>query len=253
MKGIYKMITLSKDGIFYENKFEDGKKKKVKSLIPYLNKVIQLEEDFTLIDFFNILENDKELINIIFSSQLGHYPLQLYINDIKKEIVKGEEQLDFLKVHWSCGFEQGECSEFEPENEISIFASFGGWGVWEDNPWTNYEVDEDGKIRGGFAIEFTPLSELKDLPLKLELDMEFKDENQFIKEENNYKTILKGKRPFTVYEVIGAILYEISFVGDPEKRDDAWKEQLETVEDIKNSKEGKFVSIDDLMKDLNSD
>jgi len=51
---------------------------------------------------------------------------------------------------------------------------------------------------------------------------------------------VKGKVEFTVYELISTILKEISFYGDPEKRDRKMEELDKMIDDIKNGGLGNF-------------
>jgi hypothetical protein len=92
------------------------------------------------------------------------------------------------------------------------------------------EPDEHGGR--AYAIEFTPINEFKALPLKLNTSYKVEDTSDV----QNVKTIFEGTKAFTVYDVIAAILYEITFCGSPEKRDEQMAEIMQSSEEIKTGK-----------------
>lgn len=214
------MITLTKDKIIYSNDYnpecEDYIRKEVPYLYPYLEDAVELSDDFTLGDLFCILENEIEPMEVIFGSALGHFPLQLYTNDMYKFAEDEGDKLDYLQI-------QRFGERWEHSGGIDLSIDFHGVSSVED---INY------------ALEFSPLYTLKDLPLRLNIEFiinEMKCPSKimrfFIKLRNRiYKpsfgwlhqfsyTYVKGTTCFSVYELISTVLSEISFVGTPEMRD----------------------------------
>jgi hypothetical protein len=98
------------------------------------------------------------------------------------------------------------------------------------------DVDSDGYIReyidvtggdeGGerYALGMTPLNYLATLPLKI-------DETYIVREEFpsdlEMKPYFTGKKEIKLFEIIYGILYEISFYGSPDKREE-FNEELES-------------------------
>jgi hypothetical protein len=227
------MITLTKDKIVYNNHFnpecDEYIKKEVDRLHPYLNEVVKLSEDITFGDFFKIIEREKDVFDAVFSSHLGHCPLQLYLDEIKKPEVKDDE-IDYLEIH--------RYGEYWDWGDIDMFIGISGIS---------------GKSDITYGIGFTPLNELKHLPLRLNEDFEISEVKipprsvmylaRLLKkvgipvgkwDNPSPHVYVKGKVEITVYELISAILNEISFYGDPEKRDDKMDELDRMVDDIKN-------------------
>ena len=234
------MIKLFKNKIIYENIYSPGQeeyvKKEIDNVIPYLTEVIEIDDKFTLEDFFKIIEKDIELYEVVFSSHLGHHSLKPFIDDIHKEVgIKEDDmEVEYLECKW-----YAELANWGDGKEFEINVDFHGWGSWYDEYLKKREI-------GGIAIEYSPLSELKKLQLKL-------NENFILYDGKTYKTIRKGKRKFTVYDVFGAILDELSFAGEPEDRDETFKEVKDTVSEAKEriKKEGKdcYPSFDELIKE----
>jgi len=225
------MIELTKDKIIHTNQYNPNYykyvKKEVEKLSPYLNEVVKLSDDFTLADLFGYIERELDIFDVIFSSQLGHYPLQLYIDEIKKPGPKEDDEIDYLEIQ-----RYGERWEW---GEIDLFIDFRG-------------VNE--KTDMGYALDFTPVNELKHLPLRLNESFEIIEAKvppkivrfairmmkkigiPLKKWDNPFSYVyVRGKTEFAVYELIAAVLHEISFAGGPEERDAKFSEIVEDVED----------------------
>ncbi len=232
------MIKLFKNKIIYENDYspeqEEYVKKEIENVIPYLKEVIEIDDNFTLEDFFKIIEKDIELYELVFSSHLGHHSLKPFIDNIHKEVEIKEDdmEIEYLECIWGA-----EVASWEDGKEFEIYVNFHGWGSY-------YAEHLNKRETGGIAIGFSSLFELKNLQLKLNEDFNLYDGKTF-------KTI--RKRKFTVYDVFGSILDELSFYGTPENKDKIFKEVEDTVSEAKEriKKEGKdcFPSFDELTKE----
>lgn len=194
------MIELSKNKIVYVTDHynpdcEKYEKKEVECLHPYLNETVELSDDFTLEDFFRILGRERGVMGMTFSSHLGHYPLQLYIDEIEKPPTDDddEDEIKYLELR-----RYGELWDW---GDLDLFIDFSGLG----------KEHEGGGV--GYAIEYTPLNELKHLPLRLNTDVEISEA------KIPSKMLVKGTMVMSVYELISTILCEISFAGSPELRD----------------------------------
>ncbi len=213
------MIKLTKDRIIRTNDFEPDEERykewEVPHLIPYLNNVVALSDDFTLGDLFRWIEKEKTYFDMLFDSQLGHYDLQLYIDDMKRSVEnkKEEEEIEYLEV--SRGAERWDFN-----NSIDIFLGFHGIGKKDEHGITSY------------AVEFTPLNELKDLPLKINNHFELGETVTPPQGRAYYKKHVEGDVDITLYELISAVLDEISFCGTPEMRDGKLKEIVGRAEEV---------------------
>lgn len=148
-------------------------------------------KETTFGQFFDLIVKEKELYEKIFKSALYGHPLEPYVKECALPS-KESKGLDFVEVYWH--------SELY-EDELSVTPGFQGYGDW------NVEGAPD---KGGIAIEFTPLNEYKDKELKL-------NERGDIYTVAGQRPVLEARRRFTVYDVINAILYEITWAGDISK------------------------------------
>ncbi len=255
------MIYLKKKGIFYENneKYDskDYEYKKIDSIVSFLNEIIKIDEDFTLEDFFKIVAAEEILMDVIFSSHLGHFSLKPFIEDIQKDCLpESKEDLDYIECSWVAeqfdyklfyeehkDDEDGIINQFggpvpEPESskndkkEISIYINIGGVGKNDEN---------SDDIRTGYAIEYIPLYRLKYLPIRLNTEFKLKNENCLLCDN----VLAEGEKDFTVFEVFGEILSELSFAGLPKDRDDMWQDIIDTKNKYDEKLENKEEEFDD--------
>ena len=222
------VITLKKDGEFYRSEYGDSKKStKVRAtLIPYLNDGFEIEDGVTFEQFMKHLFNYHREYDAVFQSHLGHFSLALWADEFNKPIPEAKnDDMKWVEVsHAAIEINSGsEYDEFKT-NDVSIYNSFDGWGMY----------DKEGNM-GAFGVEYTPLNELKKYPFKL-------NKEQVFANAKGFKTICTMTAEFTVYDVIGAVLYEISWAGSPEGRDDQLKEITDRIDEIKKDvKDGKSV------------
>ena len=247
------MITLKKNEIIYTNEIKENHEdyicKSVDSVVPYLMDPIRIDDDVTLMDFFNLIEKDQNLIEVVFSGQLGHFPIAPYIEEIKRDCpVESHEEIDYLELCWEIqqfdyalfyekhkddkdfkgSFGKLPLPTIDDKNEISIYVDVHGWGENEDKEIALYQSE----THMAYDIAFTPLYRLKHLPIKLNYMFKVFSENMVEGE-----VIVEGRREFTVFDVFGAILSEISFCGLPYSRDEKWREISDDISEIKKGYE----------------
>ena len=132
----------------------------------------------------------------------------------------------------------GEMDEPDKDdiNEISIGVDVHGWGKHHpsEDEKKVYNKVEDIPSHISYAIEFTPLYRLKHLPIKLNKKFEMRGPNKLGMDD---PFVVEGNKEFTVYEVFGAILSELSFCGHPEERDSQWEDVVDDVKDCRDRME----------------
>jgi len=147
--------------------------------------------------FFALIAREKEFYEKVFNSAMYGHPLQPFIDECALPAKnKNGLECDYVEVEWCC-------QEFE--GEFEFWPGFSGYGDWSEDNACGSE-----KTKGGIAIEFTPLNEYKDLELKLNTQSDIYSLKQS-------EPLAKGIRKFTVYDVIKAILFEITWAGDISK------------------------------------
>jgi hypothetical protein len=173
------------------------KKKTAQILSDVLQFPLVLEET-NFGQFFAIIAQEKDFYQKVFNAALYGHPLEPFIKECELP-AKEDGEMDYVEVEWCC-------EEFE--GEFEFWPAFNGYGDWPEGSFGT--AGTDGKIKGGIAIEFTPLNEYKHLPLKLNTESNIYSLKQT-------EPLAKGTRKFTVYDVIKAILFEITWAGDISK------------------------------------
>jgi len=200
-------IKIKKNGIWFG-------KKKVNSLLPFLIQNIEIEDGVTFEDFFNHIMKEHDKYSEAFASHLGHAHLSDWVEEWNLPFTDKlndtyAEEMTYLSIRWRT---------YIFEKELAEGVEFGGEG----------RIKEKGKWRNiGFALELTPINNFKNYPLKL--DTKFEIYSDSIKP----KKLFSSTKIFTVYDVVSAILYEISWFGSPSRREDKLKELQNQILKIK--------------------
>jgi len=207
------------------------------SLIPYLCDPIWIEEGVTFEEFFNIIMKHHEEYSIAFYSHLSGVPL----SDFNEEWSKRADEItpdgmQKIVIAWGniAYLEEKELLDKDNSLEIPWLPDFAGLGI-----------DKDGR-ESGYGIEFTPLNELKKYPMELIPDTHIYN----IKNEEKLVCLERG---FSVYEVLSAIFYEITFIGSPKERCDKLDDIVTQVNEIDEGFEEESKSLDDILKELKID
>lgn len=86
--------------------------------------------------------------------------------------------------------------------------------------------------QNNWAIDFTPVNEMRDVPVKLNTRVQIRDWREI--GEDGLKVIAEGDTWFSLLEVLTELFYEISFHGSPSDRNEKFGELLQAVEEVKN-------------------
>lgn len=199
-----------------------------------------VESGATLWDFFNCLMNS--FVGFKGAEELIKYTqcdFTLLAEDIRKSTNAPDKDLDFLEV-----FPIVELHKYKREKpRLSHYWGFHGWGTWPA------ENGVKKGTKGGWAIELTPLAELKNVELKIRTETELWDEKW--KPKYDRKLITKFRMEPTLLEFIHAILWELSFFGSPAERDKQSAGLKTTMDEIDSGKV-KTVPLDSLRKRLDA-
>ncbi len=251
------MIKLTKQNIWKIFDEKGKKPQKVDSIAPYLNDTIELAKNFTLEDLFKILQKNTKLYELIFASHLYRIPLKPYFDDIFQNCPKKDKSdLEHIELK-----RYSDLFTYRKKTDIENHVHVSGWGRYEPG---EYEEPKQNLTHTSYGIGFTPLYKMKHLAIKLDKKFEIFPEwtkKKWEKMGNDEKArdkyfhtpIISGYTEFTVFEVFGEILFELSFYGIPENKDKIMKETVEIMEEHKqNEKDGikKSKPVDELFKEL---
>lgn len=228
------MITITQDNI-YKTDFSIADLKSTDDLeiiseeeiLYHLSDFIELGESVTFGRFFEIISLNKDLIEKIYHSCLGGYSLTPFMFEIE-DIPDRKNNLDYVEICWSCD---------KYDDEFNISSSFHGIG------------SKDNGEEETYAIEFTPLNNLKNLPLRLNTNLSY-----FVLPKGKgkkAKDVYLGDRYFTLYDVLYAILFEITFNGDPKNRNSRLAELEDIAEESSAEIEsGKYFTAEEMEEEL---
>jgi hypothetical protein len=194
----------------------DGREFELDSLVRHLQRPITIEEGITFRDLWSYIENESEIIGKIFNSAMGEHPIVDFIEESNKPYTREDEDPDNsihgLELYWMCDYDVNY--DDESRREISIFPSFHGYGRTVDK-WHN-----DGKpFDTGYAMEYSPINVLMDYNIRINEKVKL-DNFSTRKGNSRIRTLISGDKGWTVYDVLFAILYEITWSGSPKDREE---------------------------------
>lgn len=196
-----------------------------------LSDELQLSNDLTFRDFFNHLMREKTDLNKAFFSTLRGYKIEDYKHDLTTQGKKPRSTgLRSVQVGWRVEV---------TKDGLEIRHDFQGVGQEGGG-------NRENGIETTYGLSLTPLYEYCDLPFRLN--------ERFVIEDyqgKKVKEVLKSKRLFTVFEVLDAILYEITWDGTPQQRDKRAKKLMKRLKKAeKQIAEGKYITHEEVKKKL---
>ena len=208
-----KTLYLNNKGEIYLEDSFNGSQEKVDTIKYYLDCPLIVESGVKFETLFNHIIMEYKLMDIIFSETMGSYNLESFIEEWGKppkpnkmgfeiEYIRFRKVLEYIEVDDNKGFV-----------DIRI------------------ELDGAGKNNGmDYSLEFMSLTEMKKYPVVIENILHVKEN---LLKKDGEESYIGGDCVTTLFEIIGTILYEITFYGPPDERDNAKQKLIETI-DSKN-------------------
>jgi hypothetical protein len=222
------MLKLKHGGILERTGFKIETQDVTDIAISYLHEDIEFDDNVTLRDLFLVINKELELFNLIFGNWIDEYT-----NVILCGVPESEEennQIDHLLVSL----------EIENEGEeynIPSFPEFHGVGICKE-PFETYKEGDEIK----WGISFSPMQKFADTLLVLDPFVHVY--NSKTKEKNTYPS-----SGYTFFNVIYAIVYEISFHGGPEDTEKVFDSLNDQIKKIKSGEIQTF-PIEDLFENI---
>jgi hypothetical protein len=198
------MIYITKNG-FRKTKWDSDVRQYVdvpiRSILHELRGDCEIEEGVTLGDVFTAVSQSEALCLII--GEWSWCNCEAFHKEVKKPAVPSD-----LKC-----IEISRYVEIEPDGTLQV----------------NLDVCGRDGTEATWALDFTPVNELRDLPVKLSpkvLLIDFRGDG-FSREE--FKNDC-----FSLLEVLGEIYYEVSFHGSPEDRNEKMGDLFDAVKSIED-------------------
>lgn len=200
---------ITKNGLFDEN----GKKSKHGA--EFLSRICVIDEDVVLLDILKIIKSYSLLNGFV--SMYSSCNFNSFYNETKKPLKKAEKG-QYLEIFRSGSLRDGVLDEFTGFHLIDTNEKCAAC----NDPKYPYHIHS-------YGLDFSPLPDIVTLPVKIN--------KRFFVFGNN-KVVFDIKKEFTLLDVLDAILFEISFYGDPIKRNKISKEIKNSVAefDLKNAR-----------------
>lgn len=237
----------------YDREKEEGEYKefdRTDQAIRHLFEPCQLGEDVRLKDIFELLNTELD----IFDAVIGNWCKEIVTEGLTKpgkpyDLTKYDpEQIEYLELRYTPEYEL-----YEGVDSFYGFTrpDFGGVGVELQNDGDQDHYKKGERIPWG--ISFTAANDLINIPVKLNDTFAVYEGILRCKDKPGFgHKLVEFKNPtYTLGGILEGIIWEMSFHGGPEKRDEFGKELRETVEKIKSGEEKgiELNSVDDLFKD----
>lgn len=203
----------------------------------------ELEEGVTLKDIFLLMNTELDVFDAVIGNWCKEIVTEGLTQPEKPYDLTDEEAIEFLELYWHVSYDDG--SQFGPSFYGYHRADFHGIGIARTkdayHDWVNADGSKDIMYKKGertpWGISFTPANELINIPVILAKEFNVFNENTDAPIEKYNEIVATFKNPtFSLGHILHGIIWELSFHGGPDKRDDMKKEVFDIVDDIKTGK-----------------
>lgn len=206
----------------------------IPEIMTHLNSSVFLTENVRLKDILTPLIN-APMFEIIFHTdwwkdlmlELKTKEWKPWIGDYKlKKDIDGDE-IEYLEIYQVFDFSKNS----QTFNYSSLWQFHGIGYPFIDSNKAQESFKKVGE-RQQYALEFLSITELMNIPFKigstiiLDEDVEINKDNKIISTDDNY---------LTLYELIRSIVYEMSFLGVGEEKEDFTENLSSSIEEIKEN------------------
>jgi hypothetical protein len=200
-------VGVSKEKIFVDcTQQRCSKVENIASIINYpWHEIWHWDNNVTLRDLFNIMDSNVDL----WMKMTGNGLLPDYMEEFHAiNQSSGDLGFSYIELYWIT-----DLGDYEKCGIDTMEISIGISGIDSSK-----KVDENG-IPNKYGLDFLELSDIIDIPIRLNDKFEIYDNNDY------EDPIINAKKQFTVIEVFWAIIWELTFYGTPKERN-ATREEL---------------------------
>jgi len=131
--------------------------------------------------------------------------------------------IEYIRIGWSVELWEDDDYLMEGLDVVGINDSFTDEEINESE-----ENDKKEEKHRRYALDFTPVNEIADLEIKLD------ETYQVIQKFDFDHPVFKAKKKFTFLDIVYALLWEISFHGEPEDKEKRMKELSDMAKGIED-------------------
>lgn len=149
-----------------------------------------------------------------------------FYREMQKPVTKSDEpdSVQYILVSRRIDLYKGEINEYAD-------VCGGNDTITDEMINADFEATGVQNLSNRYAIEFTPVNELADKPIRIDDRFIVRKD---IMDDQEMPIVFEARKPFYLLDIIWAILWEISFAGSPEERDEQVEELNRRVESIKD-------------------
>lgn len=167
----------------------------------FYNTTVSFDDSLTVEGFIQALHPFFEKIDTQFIAYTRGYKLIEFYNQMllkKREFDDEEENVSHIEMYWGIDlFDWEDLVHSEQHSDFNIFGSFRGVSKKEED--------------GFFGFSLIEINEWKHYKFVLNENVEcFQQGN-----ENEYKSLFKSKKTWTLHDIISNFVYELTFYGYP--------------------------------------
>ena len=206
------MVIIGKDTLTLEY-FEDGQKMtleidhEVNSITKYMDHIVYIEDGVTIKDIFVHMGKDIDTIDIVFDASLGGHNFSDFLDEAMLDPVP-DDLLQFAVFEHACNMESDELL-----HEIRFV-------VIGNHP------EEDKMVP--YSVELSAINAFTELVVKVDTLFSI-NKYETINDEIVELNLFEAHKPMTLYEILSALLFEVSYYGNPEMRQIAFEEMKSQV------------------------
>lgn len=231
------MIKLFNDKLEYTNSENVINTFKPTDILRFLSSNVELDESFTFGSLMNMLYQEKNLVNYIFGNTLGFFDFDLFYQDFLKDMSAEEAEdhkTEYLEVYYV-----PDLWKYENNDPFDFHPYFGFHLI--------KEKDEHGE-KTPYGIAFTSLSTLKYHKLKVNKKVDYYFHDTTVEMPQKYvPTHVAKLEGIRLFDLIDAILHEISWHGSPVMRDETVKELSDIQYEFEENKDNvKSYTVDEV-------
>ena len=218
----------------YDKKLKQGEYKefdKTDQAIRKLFETCELAPDVTLKDIFQLLNTELDL----FDAVIGNWCKEIVTEGLTQPekpydlSVYNPDQIEYLELRFTPEYDNDGDNTKDYLNGLCR-PDFSATGVVLQDEHEHYKKGE----RIPWSISFTPANELINIPVKLAKDMVIYEGILKTKVTDLPKQLAVFDNPqYTLGNILYGIIWEMSFHGGPNSRNDFHKDLLKTVDSIK--------------------
>lgn len=204
-----KTILLDVKGDLYLEDSFNGSQIIVDTIKYYLDCPFNIEDGATFESLFNQIIAESDIIDVIFKETMGGVSIKSFMDEWEKPFISSNTlDIEHLRLRKTLEYLEMDSNK----GYVDIRIDFDGVGK-------NNGMD--------YSLEFMSLPEMKKYPIILDTKLHVKESLHKKGGEDSY---ISGDCTMTLFEVIGTLLYEITFYGVPQERDKTKQKLIDTID-----------------------